>query len=497
MSALQIDRRAILGAVPLLIAAGLPASSRARRAFSHAEVQAHAQALAARPYAPPATDLPRALAELDYDAYRDIRFRPDRALWRAEGLPFQLQLFHRGGLFTRKVELYEVADGAATPIAYAADQFDFKQGAPAGLPAGLGFAGFRIHAPMNRPDYFDEVAVFLGASYFRAVSRGLRYGLSARGLGIGVGGREEFPDFRAFWIERPDVGATSLTLHALLDSPSCAGAYRFVITPGDETVFDVAARLYPRVEIAEAAIAPLTSMYMWSGEGRRPFDDYRPQVHDSDGLLLADESAAAWRPLSNPAGAQVSVFTAPTGRFGLLQRQRDFERFADLESRYDLRPDLLVEPQGDWAGDVRLLELPSRSEANDNIAAWWRPAQPLAKGVAADFAYRLRWGRLAEAASLATVAATRSGAAHDHPERRLFAIDFELPPELAGAELAAGASSVGGQLHEIHLDRTAGERRARVAFQLDPGRNPTVELRAWLKTADRPCSEMWLYRWTA
>lgn len=477
------------------IAAPVLASS----AFSHSVVQAKAQALAARPYAAPPSNLPAVLSSLDYDAYRSLRFRPDAALWRDAGLPFQLQFFHRGGGFTRRVDLFEVHNGGVEPIRYAPDQFTFRNGpAPAGLPADLGFAGFRIHTPLNRPDYFDEVAVFLGASYFRAVARGQLYGLSARGLGLDIGGAEEFPDFRAFWIERPAPGDAALVVHALLDGPSCTGAYRFVITPGAETTFDVTARIYPRVDIANLAISPLTSMYMWSGEGRRPADDFRPEVHDSDGLLMAGpDGGRVWRPLANPRAPQISAFQQESAGYGLLQRQRGLEAYADLEARYEQRPDLWVEPVGDWRGDVRLLELPSRSEAQDNIGAWWAPQAPVRRGAPVDFVYRLHWGRAPAAPALATVAATRSGAAHDRADRRLFVIDFDLPASLAVAELTAEATADGAQLHEIHLDRSAGERKARISFQFDTERNRTAELRACLKTSGKPCSEMWLYRWTA
>jgi len=478
-----------------LMAVGAGTGARAAPAFGESQVRSLAQALSRTPYRPPAPDLPPALAALSYDDYRGIRFSPDRALWKSDGLPFQLQLFHRGGLFRDRVDLFELAEGRVIPIAYSPDQFRFQAGAPAGLSPSLGFAGFRIHAPINTAAYYDEVAVFLGASYFRAVARDMLYGLSARGLAIGAGGVEEFPVFRTFWIERPAMGARSLTVLALLDGPSLAAAFRFVITPGETTTFDVTARMFPRRTIADLGVAPLTSMFLHGGEGGDRFDDFRPQVHDSDGLAIATGGGEhLWRALTNPASAvQVSAFADrdPHG-FGLLQRERGFEAYEDLEARYEKRPSLWVEPKGHWgAGQVRLVELASRSEANDNVVAFWTPAAPLARGVPADFAYRLHWGR-AEERSPGLVRQTRSGAGSAAGRRR-FVVDFDRP-DLGGVTAQVAASA--GVVSDIVLHPNP-ERGARLSFELDPGQARAVELRAVLQRGDVPCSEVWLYRWIA
>jgi len=147
----------------------------------------------------------------------------------------------------------------------------------------LGFAGFRIHAPISTPDYYDEVCVFLGASYFRAVAKGETYGLSARGLCIDTGETkgEEFPLFKAFWLKKPEPNATSIVVHALLDSKSAAASYRFTIRPGETTVFDVEMSLYPRVDLEHSGLAPMTSMFFFGPNDRKDFDDFRPAVHDS------------------------------------------------------------------------------------------------------------------------------------------------------------------------------------------------------------------------
>jgi periplasmic glucans biosynthesis protein len=283
-----------------------------------------AQELAQKSFQAPDSKLPEPLAHLTYDQYRDFRFDPQRALWRDQGVLFTLQLFHRGFLYTNRVDLYEVVDGVAQPIRYSPDLFTFGAN-PRPPDEDLGFAGFRIHTPLNRPDYFDEVAAFLGASYFRAVGKGQGYGLSARGLAIGTAqpSGEEFPIFKTFWIERPHPGVDSIVVNALLDSQSAAGAFRFSIRPGETTIFDVEATLYPRTDIAEAGIAPLTSMFYFDGNNRFEIDDYRPAVHDSDGLLIwTGHREQFWRPLNDPHDLQLSTFSDVNPRgFGLMQRK--------------------------------------------------------------------------------------------------------------------------------------------------------------------------------
>ncbi|MDN5780883.1 MAG: glucan biosynthesis protein, partial [Luteimonas sp.] len=263
--------------LPMLSLGGALETFAARRApavavdgrFDGDTVAGLARALAAQPWRQPDNVLPPALAKIGYDQYRDYRYRAARALWRDDGLPFQAQFFHRGFLFKDRVDVYTVQGGRATPFAFSTDLFDYTP-QPVPKVGDIGFAGFRLHAPINRADHFDELCSFLGASYFRAVAKGLNYGLSARGLALGSGepAAEEFPRFTAFWLERPAAGAQALVVHALLDSPSAAGAFRFAIDPGEETVFDVDMRLYPRVELTHAGIAPLTSMFEFDPSDR-------------------------------------------------------------------------------------------------------------------------------------------------------------------------------------------------------------------------------------
>ncbi len=508
-------RRQLIAAgisMPLLLAwpvrAPWAAPAAAAAPFDADTVPALARALAGQPYEPPSRTLPAALDAISYDQFRDYRFRPEQALWREDGVPFQAQLFHRGFIFKERVDLHLVDGDRATPLAYRRERFDFGPQPPPPDDPALGHAGFRLHAPLNRADYYDELCVFLGASYFRAVARGLAYGLSARGLALGSGdpGPEEFPLFRAFWLERPAPGATSMVVHALLDSPSVAGAYRFIVAPaGEETTMDVEARLFPRVDLRNAGIAPLTSMFEFDAGDRAGVDDFRPAVHDSDGLaILNGAGEQVWRPLRNPPQVAHSGFVDDSPRgFGLMQRKRDFADFQDAEARYEQRPSAWVEPLGDWgAGEVHLVELPTGNEFADNIVAFWRPRAPLAAGREHRFAYRLHWcADHAWLPRLARAVATRCGQADaDGPAPRQYVVDFAgggldaLAPD-AAPRVEAQASA--GELRNPVAYRLANGRW-RLSFELLPGQAEVVELRARLLAADGAAlSETWLSRWPA
>ncbi|MGE0373582.1 MAG: glucan biosynthesis protein [Gammaproteobacteria bacterium] len=488
-------------ALPLFLLAGQAGPSQVEP-FDGSTVRGYARQLAQAPFKPPSQDLPDVLAKLDYQDYRAIRFDPARALWHDLGVRFSAQFFHRGFLYKDRVDIYEVVDGRAMPILYRPDLFTYDRGT---LPTGdFGFAGFRLHYPINRPDYQDEVCAFLGASYFRAVAKGQGYGLSARGLALKTAdqGGEEFPLFRAFWLERPAPNADLVVVHALLDSVSAAASFRFTIRPGEATIFDTEMALYPRVDITQAGVAPLTSMFMFDANDRTGVDDWRPAVHDSLGLeLRTGRDERIWRPLTNPRELQVSAFgdNGPRG-FGLMQRKRALTDFEDLESRYEKRPSLWVEPIGDWsAGAVHLIEIPSDREVNDNIVAFWRPREPLrAKGEYL-MSNRLHWCWAApDAPKIAAVAQTRSGMAWERKHRQ-FVIDFAGPPlapwtgtNPPGLEVVVDKGRVVNATAQPIPERDGW----RVSIELDPGGNKVVELQTRLMDGERPVTEKWMYRWT-
>ncbi|WP_375457340.1 glucan biosynthesis protein [uncultured Methylobacterium sp.] len=505
-------------------------------ATTFADVATMAGRLAAAPYVGPPEDLPGPLAALTYDQYRAIVFRPAAAL--RLGRCFSAQLFHRGFLQRRRCALFvQPRSGPARPLAYDPGLFDLG-GALAGrsFPAGLGFAGFRLHfaateTPPGRPPGFqEEFLVFLGASYFRLRGEGQEYGLSARAAAIGTGSAagEEFPDFTAHWICEPEDDARAITVLSLLDSPSLAGAYRFEITPGDPARMRVTAALHPRTPIAQLGLAPLTSMFLYGengpgARGAKPFDDFRPQVHDSDGLVVRSAGERLWRPLVNGRrDPQVSAFrAAPLDGFGLMQRERNFSAYLDVEARHEARPGLWVEPAPEAgaagapgpfaAGAVQLFEIPSVEEYMDNVVAAFVPDAPVLPGRPIALAYGLTTVGAEPTpvlpGTLARVVSTRVGSAErlrptepPSPGRRLYGIDFsgpDLPRDAIDAQAAgmtAVVSASAGTLHDpvaAPVPQTGGWRiyvEWRPPAERPPG---DVVLRAHLARDGRRVSETW------
>ena len=494
--------------------------------FSFDQLCSEMQARAGMPYEAPASigtgngsdGEPRSsfLNDLTYDAYRLIRFDPHKARFSdVERGQFQLQAFHLGWLFKRPISLYEVRGGEARLMGFDTDDFIYEREARALVPEHVplpGIAGFRLHHPLNRPDIMDELLAFQGASYFRALGRGSAYGLSARGLAIRTGSSEpeEFPDFTRFYIERPEPGADRVVIHAALDSPSLTGAYRFVVSPGENTVMETTARLYPRVDIPEIGIAPLTSMFLFAERNRHAFDDFRPSVHDSDGLTIERQSGeVVWRPLANPPRLASSYFseTSPKG-FGLYQRDRDFAHFQDPAAHYERRPSLRVEPIGDWGqGVVRLVEIPSDLEVNDNIVAFWMPKGGVAAGQALEYRYRLIWGDLPPnpSGTRAYVYETRAGVGgvsgvENNTGSRKFVIDFkggilgDLPASSA-EDLEAVITVTQGEIVGQSLSAMPDQKIWRLVFDVIADDGAVVELGAYIDGFGRRLSESWAYQW--
>jgi periplasmic glucans biosynthesis protein len=521
---MQRHRRQLLQCAPALLAAGLPWSA----LLAHAAAAAAAQPLgkpqpfdfdwlirrahdvAGLPYRPPKTTLPPPIASLDWDRWQSIQFRPEKSLWADAKLRFQARFFHLGFTIKTPVHLYEVANGKAQELAYDGAMFDYgKSGVHAGaLPKDLGFAGFRL---LFDNDWVRDVAAFQGASYFRAVGGEKQFGQSARGLAIdtGMAKPEEFPNFIAYWLERPQPGAASVNVYGLLDSPSVAGAYRFVLAPGDDFLMDIDAVLYPRQPIERIGIAPLTAMYQVGENDHRMANDWRPEIHDVDGLQLWTGSGEwIWRPLVNPSSIKVnSYFDQDPRGFGLLQRDRNFDHYQDDGVFYDRRPSVWVEPKGKWGkGAVMLVELPTPDETFDNIVAFWHPEEQAKAGDELRFGYKLYWGeKMPNTPPLATVVATRDGVGgivglpRPYYSYR-FVVDF-AGGELAGLDEHAAVEPVieasRGTI-ELTSARTLAEISGRRAiFDLKPSDDSTepINLRLYLRLGDRTLSETWFYQW--
>jgi glucans biosynthesis protein len=464
--------------------------------FSRAAVERLAQELAKKPHAPP-REAAEYWANLTYDQYRDVRVSEQGILWRGTRRKLEGHLLPVGWLFKNPVDIHVVDQGVVRPIAPSNALFQFGPlvEQPKADTPPIEFSGFRINGPINRPGVLDEIAVFQGASYFRAVSKGQVYGLSARGLAIDTAqpNGEEFPFFRAFWIETPAPAARQAVVHALLDSPSATGAYTFRIAGGKPTTMDVDVRLFPRRETRHVGLAPLTSMFLFSGNGRLRIEDFRPAVHDSDGLAIADAAGERiWRPLNNPRRLQVSAFSVKElAGFGLVQRRRSFSDFEDLEARYERRPSAWVEPKGNWgSGAVHLVEIPSEEEIHDNIVAFWQPREPYRKGSDYSFGYRLLWPDDApQREAKAVVLKTLSGLAHG-PERKneavRFAVDFggQSLRKLRGLPGAA-LSATAGKISEPIVEPNPSTGGVRANFVLTPGDAEAIELRLELKDREK------------
>ncbi|MGL4729588.1 MAG: glucan biosynthesis protein [Bosea sp. (in: a-proteobacteria)] len=492
--------------------------------FSYEQLVRRARDMAASAHeASPA--LPEALAKLDFDAWRDIRFRPERALMgppqaqagqpQPAGSPFRMQMFHPGFLFNQPVVVNILRGGVPMPVPYSAQLFDYGRNRfERPLPVNLGFAGFRLHYPLNEPRLFDELISFIGASYFRVLGRGQKYGLSARGLSLNAGQKdsEEFPAFREFWIEAPAADADRVIIYALMDSASLTGAFRFQVYPGDATVVDVTATLHARKRVEKVGLAPLTSMFFTGENDRRYFDDFRTELHDSDGLLVHTGAGEwLWRPLRNPKEPAISAFVdkAPRG-FGLIQRDRVFEHYQDLDLNYELRPSYWIEPEGDWGeGHIELIELPTTDETNDNVVALWAPKVPLEPGREAVFRYRL--SAMMDTTDLhpgghvlntyqAKPKALGSGE-QPPPGARRFIVDFtggDLDYHLGEADKVELVPTIsqGRVLRSFIVPNPKIEGfRAFIDVALEPGQS--ADLRAFLRSGSKALTETWTYPYKA
>jgi glucans biosynthesis protein len=483
--------------------------------FTFATVQHLAQQRSQEDYRDRSSPLPARLQKLTYDQYRDIRYKGQTALWHDQSL-FEVQFFHRGFTFARQVNINEVnSTGVVRPVVYSPTLFTFGHLTALtvrDLPQRIGFAGFRVHYPLHTPLYKDELAVFLGASYFKVLGRRQGYGLSARGLALNTAtvGGEEFPAFTDFWLVRPEKEQRVLTIYALLDSASVTGAYRFDIHPDSMTQVEIQEEIYPRQDIEKVGIAPLTSMFLFGEDHTgRHFDDFRPEVHDSDGLMAqTGRNEWLWRPLADPKELRVSRLMDHNPRgFGLIQRDRNFDHYQDSESRFQARPSYFVQPRGDWGdGGVELVEIPSDEETNDNIVAYWVPSAPVKAHQTLKYSYTLSaysesplWPPAGKVIATRTGTAANPGASNKPSNRRRFVIDFaggslgELNPSQS---VTAALSASHGQIDNVTVERILETGAWRVAFRYTPDGTRAADLHCYLTLYGESLTETWTYLWS-
>ncbi len=507
-------RQVLLGAAALpLVALALRPDVAAAAGLSFGEAQSfdfdwlrgQAKQLASKSYQPPVIRFGDVLERIDYDAYQQIRFIPGNALWANDDGPFPIQFFHLGRFFKAPVDLHVVKDGEAREVLYSPSLFTFgKAEFAAQLPEDLGFAGFRVMDEGGRPDWL----AFLGAAYFRSSGQLDQYGLSARGVAIDTGlpTPEEFPRFTGFWFEASAADPLAVVIYALMDGPSIAGACRLECARHDGVVMQIEAALYARADIARMGVAPLTTMFWFDETNRRQARDWRPEIHDSDGLALwTGAGEHIWRPLNDPPQLQVSSFVDnnPKG-FGLLQRDRNFDNYQDDGVFYDRRPSVWVEPLEGWGeGSVQLVEIPTDDEISDNIVAYWLPKAPVKAGSEWNFKYRLHW--LADEPyppRLARVTATRVGRGGIPGQPRLkdkkkIVIDFAGGPldDLEkGDPVQLIVDAARGTIDGDYALQVVGTRHWRAFFDIAVEGSAPVDIRAFLRLDGRPLSETWLFQ---
>lgn len=366
-------------------------------AFTFNDVVTQAEKLSKKAYVQPSKNIPSELSSLQFADYQKIYFKHDKAYWSDRKSRFKLEFYHEGMYFDVPVKINEIVNNQVNEIKFSPDYFDLS---PINLDKldtkKLGFAGFKVHYPINNPAKTDdEIFTALGGSYFRAVGKNQHYGLSARGLAIDTGemSGEEFPRFKEYWIERPEPNQKHLVIYALLDSKSVTGAYKITLIPSVDTTITVEAKVFFRDSVKKLGVAPLTSMFLFGPNQPSPLLNYRPAMHDSNGLSIQAKNEWIWRPLNNPKRLSFSSYSLESPKaFGLIQRDKGFDDYQDLDDHYELRPSVWVEILNDWhKGRVELVEIPTADETNDNIVTYWVPEKQYKAGDVLDVKYRLHY----------------------------------------------------------------------------------------------------------
>lgn len=475
-------------------------------------LQKLAAQMALQPYTPPPQNLDPFFEGLKYDDHRKIRFREDKSLFGGSNDTFTVQFFHPGWMFKKPVGFSNLGlgDAKSTSVPFDLSLFDYDTlKVPPTVRKPDGYAGFRVLAPQSMLDKRFEFMVFMGASYFRAVTTELGYGISARGVAVNtIGGKpEEFPDFTHFWFMPPKAGDKYFRLLALLNGPSITGAYQFDAMPGKTTEMLIKATLHLRKPVEMLGIAPFSSMY-WFGENSFPKPyDFRPEVHDSDGLQIESEGGPSiWRPIDVGRDMRLSLFEVDKLKgFGLAERDRDFKNFQDLEANYHRRPAVWVEPvKGFGKGSVALVELSTGEETWDNIVAMWKPAAlPQTPTEPLNVEYRLAWLEEQLPGLLCKVTDTRRGFVMDS-KNHLYVVDFTKGAMDLNKSKSADwvpdidviISNGSAKVLDKRVMHNAASGGWRAFFKLDiPDTTNLLEMSCELKDKEKVISERWMYQW--
>lgn len=469
--------------------------------FQPSDVADLARGLAKQPFRPISSDLPDPFKSLGYDAYQAITLKPQARIWANETFGFVIEPMQRGFQTVNPIQLNLVVDGKAYRLVYSTDLFDFAKLKPSPTLGDIGFAGFHVSVPQGKTGS-RELATFQGSNFFRALADGQVAGLMARALALKVADQkgEETPLFRSIWIEKPNVVDNLLVVHALIDSDSVVGAFRFTIRPGEAAIVDTECTLIPRADIDNYGLASMSATHLLGTLDHKRFDDYRPNVAEVAGLqMLTGANEWVWRPVTNRETLQISTFVdnKPRG-FGLLLRDRNFESYDDEFEHWEKRPSLWIEPIGDWdEGGVQLIEIPSQSDANDNILCFWRPKAPLKAGVEASFAYRMFW--CWDPPNRPDVAHTIHSRSGTNGTRQRYFVEFQgdiLNDEAKTVDLSPTLTAGTGSITMMQTFADKDRKAYRVFFELDPGNAESSELRLVLESKGQRVSETWLYRWT-
>ena len=478
--------------------------------FDFPHLTRQAEALAKKAYVPGKAPAAAIVNHIDFDVAQKIKFRADRALWADAAHQFPVRLFHLDKFNPLPVRVNVVKGVSARQVLYSPDDFDYDStDLKAKLPADLGFSGFRV---MNGQKVETDWLAFQGASYFRSSGQDNQYGASARGIAVdtALSSKEEFPRFIEFWLAQPQSQTSSVVIYALLDGPSLTGAYQVTASKATGVITEVSASLFMRNDIGRLGIAPMTSMY-WYGENERRYaTDWRPQIHDSDGLALwTGPGERIWRPLIDPPSVLTNSFVdrSPKG-FGLMQRNRSFASYQDDSAFYNRRPSIWVEPLGPWdAGAVQLVEIPTNDEIHDNVVAFWNPKHPVKAGDQLKINYRLYWQNDCPfpPKDIGSVIATRIGRggvpgrpSPDDKNKRKFVIDFAGGPLTRMApryDVTPMVTVSRGTVSNAYVIKVVGTEKWRALFDLDATGQDAIQLRCYLRLNGKALTETWLYQY--